>query len=229
MREHLPRLAAEFVIVFLSVVLALLADDWRATRDDRSRERQVLELLLRDLEADAEDLRVFGERFLPDNIEGDANFIRGVESGVDADSLVVLVADALGIWNYRPTYPTWDGLLADGSVGLIHDPELRAAIVDYHSDDLDYLNDLLESRRSAMEAAERRLFLHFGRRPGDGLDQWEWVLRTSPEAVRADVELLNLTGESGRARAWVMQRIDEIFIPANADLQARLRTALDGA
>ena len=123
-REHLPRLGAEFVIVFLSVVLALLADDWPTTRDDRAREREVLVLLLSDLEHDAGAMELFRERMAEDN-PGDARLLTAIEDGVSADSLLLLVPDALQVWNHRPSHPTRDGLVQDVELGLIRDDELR--------------------------------------------------------------------------------------------------------
>ena len=71
-RISASKLAAEFVVIFVSVILALLADDWRANRLLIAEERNALEAMMRDLAEDETDLNRLSGRL--DGFEENAQF-----------------------------------------------------------------------------------------------------------------------------------------------------------
>lgn len=130
-REHWPRLIAEFVVIFLSVILALLADDWRDYRQDRADERANLELIVADIREDGENLRAYA-RQLEARDDDAVRFLRLLDDpAASTDSLWVLMRRITRDYNHRPVTSAFDGLREAGRLELIQDAELRARILNY--------------------------------------------------------------------------------------------------
>ena len=112
-RKRTSRLHLEFSLVFASVILALLADEWRSDCADAAAERRALALVVRDLDADAEDLRFFRAALIAQQ-DAAIRFISKAQDGTQEDSLPSDAEDALRALYYRPNHPTYQGLVREG-------------------------------------------------------------------------------------------------------------------
>lgn len=101
------KLAAEFLVIFVSVILALLADDWRANHLLIKEERRVLETMVKDLQADMVNLTFFG-RELADIEESTTLALEALlaEDAPDHETFASRAMRGTTLWLYRPTYPT---------------------------------------------------------------------------------------------------------------------------
>lgn len=220
-------LATESLVIFLSIVLALLADDWRESRDLRARERVALELIAHDLEAEARELATYRDRLAREE-EAAARFITFAAAGAaPVDSLVSAVQGALITYNYRPSHPSYRGVAQSGQLALIRDPGLRDAIVAYHDDRVAYLEDLQRNVTTLSDRSTALLQRHVTRRRGED-GGWFFGLVGSPVAVGGDVEALSALGHAAAARRWLRLRIDEVFVPENEALRAAVAAYLAG-
>lgn len=128
------RLFAEFLIVFLSIILAFIAEDWRQSRNDKAEETRVLRLMLRDLQDDQDDLQTFRDRLLIFEAAGVDAFDLLNSRNVHPDTLAVVLRRATGGYSYRPSFPAYAGMVQSSRLGLIQDDELRDMIITYHDE-----------------------------------------------------------------------------------------------
>jgi type II secretory pathway pseudopilin PulG len=138
------RLAAEFVVIVLGVLVALAADRWIQAVDEAQQETEYLLRLAVDLSADSavlerasamESLRVeWGWHLL--------DLLREVPSTVPATAETLLQIDWL---HYGPALPsnsnTWDEILATGNLSLLQDEDLRDDLAAYYRL-ADFLEDI---------------------------------------------------------------------------------------
>lgn len=226
-RKTLTRLGAEFLVIFASVVLALVADDWRQTRNERAAAERALQLVLLDLREDHGGLEIY-QRRLQGQDSAAARFLDLLDEDATAEELATTVSDALNVWNYRPSYSAYRGLVQSGQLGLIREDTLRETVIRYHDEALPYLDDL---RNNVVESADRAALLaerHFRRVPGPDTTRWDLRLVTSSDAVRRDAEFLGALGSAASARRWLAFRIGQIFLVFNAETAATIERYLDG-
>ena len=227
--------ATEFLIVFVSVVLALLANDWRQRQIDRGQERQALTLILRDLREDSVQLHEYGTQLLRQDSAA-AWLVTNIDRpGVPADSVLTAVVGVTRYYNYRPEFPTYDGLKASGRLGLIRDPGLHDAVVRYFDFFVPYLNDLRQGVRNRSLNTRQGQLRHFIPRPPPGARVFSvqesdvarsWTRTTSIASIRADREYLGEVASVGVSTAWLVSRVDTLFLPQSRQLQALIRQQL---
>jgi len=225
-RQHWPRLIAEFLVIFLSVILALLADDFRDYRADREAERTNLELILSDLRADGENLRDYAE--VLERADRDAlRFLELLEQpDVSRDTLWTLAMGLTRHFNHRPRTTAFDGLRDAGRLGLIQDPEVRSGILGYHNFGVRYRMDLKARVVSETVRIDELARRHFTERPGpDG--GWVPHVSSTLSEIRADEELKAAISAASRDRRWLITRIETIFLPLNEDVVGRVEAWLE--
>lgn len=222
----IARLATEAVVIFASIVLALVADDWREGRAERAEETRALALIVRDLEDDARGLRTYRDR-LADEEEAAARFLTLVGAGAEPDSLTRTIQGALLTYTHRPTYPSYQGLTQSGRLGLIRDSGLRDHIIGYHDARLGYLEDLQRNVETLSDRSVERLQRHLARVPAGG-GTWAFRLTSDPQVLAADPEAMSALGYSAAARRWLRLRIDEVFLPENEALREAVEAYLEG-
>ena len=152
--ESLKKHAAEFLTVFLGVILAFLAEDWREYRGDRAEEAQVLESLAGDFVENREerDIRMAWQTKATANlIELDAQLASAPIGSVVPISDTLLTA-TLYAATYDPARGIVDALLSSGRLGIIRDADLRAAIAEWPSYVDDAAEDQSEQRQHVDEA-----------------------------------------------------------------------------
>ena len=135
------RLLSEFVVIVLGVLVALGVDELRAERSDRSLERQYLGRL----EADLQRGRVVLDsmRLKHDGASRNADLVLPYlfgDSDLPGDTSTVLAALYRSGRSLAARFPgefprtTSLELQSTGRLGLIQDPVLRGAILDYYAE-----------------------------------------------------------------------------------------------
>lgn len=129
------RLAAEFTVIVVGVLVALGVDQAREARNDRAREAVYLQQLRADLTSTAERLA--------DAIsleEGAIAHADRVVEGLNAATLPP--ADSMGNWmllatgssaTFHPTMGTITALVESGELRLLRDDRLRQSVLQYHN------------------------------------------------------------------------------------------------
>ncbi len=137
----IARLVLEAIAIFLGVTAGFLAENYREYRNDREREQEALEQIIRDLELDAEDISPIVERsrgvatamiWLHNNLR---------RSDVPIDSVVSIINSIPAVHSYEAANAAYAGLKAAGNLNLIRDPGLLSELFYY-----------FEDRQAAMEA-----------------------------------------------------------------------------
>jgi hypothetical protein len=129
-----PQLAAEFVIVFVGVAVALAADSWREGLVEKSTEEQYLLRLLSDLEAgknwlESQDVRyqeVISDLVFLSNF--DATYNISDEELVDAFVKAVSYGGATENYSHDDTYQE---LLSTGRLNVISNTDVRERLWRY--------------------------------------------------------------------------------------------------
>lgn len=129
------RLAAEFVVIVVGVLVALGVDAARDARSDRLREATYLQQLHADLLATAEDL--------DEAISVDRRARDGADRAITALNAATLPpSDSLATWvvaatnssaAFYPTLGTVTALVESGELRLLRDEDLRRTVLQYHS------------------------------------------------------------------------------------------------
>ena len=137
MSRQIPfgRLAAEFVVIVVGVLVALAADSWWQSRQDRAAEDRALRSLLADFEAASAAL----ERQVAavDSAAVAAEALLGLVSPEadlgQADSLAQLLPRIIRRPTFHPPTGTLNELLGSGTLSLIQNDSLRAKLASFHS------------------------------------------------------------------------------------------------
>lgn len=129
------RLAAEFVVIVIGVLVALAVDAARDTRDEQARETAYLQQLRTDLVATRESLA--------EAISVDERASASADRVIQALSSPGLApADSLTAWttaatnssaSFYPTMGTVTALVESGELRVIRDDAIRQEVLHYHS------------------------------------------------------------------------------------------------
>lgn len=136
--SRLARGAAEFLVIFVGVILALAADRWIAAADERADAAFYLEQLEADLRADSVRLQIrIGEAAAKASVA--LAVLREVagEGAVGTDESGGLAARMKGVGSFSPldyNRASWDELVSSGRVSLVEDPGLRRGLSGYYDD-----------------------------------------------------------------------------------------------
>lgn len=107
------RVTAEFIAILAGVTIALLADDWRDSRNDRAEEKTALEEVMTDLEADSVDLATQG-RMLRRTEEAALWLLRRTQDHPPPDSINRRVTRLFFYATYEPLSAGYTGLRDSG-------------------------------------------------------------------------------------------------------------------
>ena len=129
------RLAAEFAVIVVGVLVALAVDAAREARDERTQEAVYLEQLRADLAATADSLAKA--------ISVEQRARQSADRAISAlNSIRLPASDSLASWTaaatnssaaFYPTMGTVTALVESGELRLIRDVDLRQGILEYHS------------------------------------------------------------------------------------------------
>lgn len=208
-------MGAEFVLVFFSVVLAFVADDWRTSRDETRAAEASLQLVLRDLGQDLTGL----ERLRDALVAQDAAALRllsAVESDAPREQLAEAADRAFSQMVFRPSYAAYQGLQQTGRLWLLPDPELRDALVSHYDETLIYLERLRTQEEDAALRAVELGERHFRWIPVDPPKVNAIVATSSAAEIRRDKDFLGALAYLGGRRRWLGYRVgggapDDLF------------------
>ena len=215
----------EIMLVVIGILMALQVNNWREQVLLKEREIETIQSLLRDLKSEESQQKWFFRR-LSRQEDHIISFMKAIDrGGVHPDTLAKLAGNAVELYNYRPSFPTFAGLKQSGGLNLIQDRAIREKIIGYHDFDIPYLDDLRDTYRRISNERAKYLRLYFGYWPND---EGEWNFRAASDlsGLQSDNELMHILGANGRHRAWLKFRLEEIFIPSNQTLQKELEEYL---
>lgn len=141
----------DFVIVVVGVFIGIQVANWNDSRTQQARD----EVLLSRLMDDFAQIVAFGERRLPIYRRSAAQvseLISTIRYGVDpglTDALQDQISGSVIAWAVTEMAPTYDELVATGTLSRIRNPELRKALNDYarqREADLALLDQSLKKR-----------------------------------------------------------------------------------
>ena len=146
--------------MFLGVVLAFLADDFRERLADDRTETVLLDGLRADFELNAVQLEAqlqFNRR-----VETATSELMALLREADDGALVMvhdtlLMAASVEVNTYDPVRGTVDAILNSGELSLVRDPALRTALAEWPA----ALGDTRESQRRAIEVIDAHLLPAF--------------------------------------------------------------------
>jgi hypothetical protein len=183
------RWGGEFVVIVISVLVALALDQWAAARADRVSEREYLVALVADLESDAAYLSelVIPLVSLADSALREVGPVsRGVaEFPTDTIAFLRRVVSSRRTIAQLPSSPTFDELISTGALRLIESARLRSSLVLYY-DHMRAMGDRGQERSSGYAPIVRS---HLPDDPESGRNLSEanlraYGVRQAAEAVR---------------------------------------------
>jgi hypothetical protein len=196
-RARYARLLLEVVAIFGAVFLGFLADDYREYRGDRTRERELLSQLMRDLVADSAQLT---EASLPSANRAAAltwlhNNLRRLD--VPRDSVIDVLGHVEISTQYSPVTFTYTGLKTSGRLDLIRDDALRDQLVNYFEDRVPYLQILTDGVLREEDEWWNLLAPHVSFEPHPTLATWPKISDVDLSSLRADRRLAWATADFG--------------------------------
>lgn len=128
------RLFAEFGVIFLGITLSLMADDWRLARVDRETERQSLQEVLADLEAEALNLETFRSEAAQHDRDAAWLYPRFGEPRTEVDEVLTRIRSLHGAIGFEAPSAAYEGIRSTGRLGLIRNDTLRRDLVEYYEE-----------------------------------------------------------------------------------------------
>ena len=231
-RRRAVRLVAEFFTVFIGVVGALLADDWRERNSERRTAREGLAQVHVDLLLDSTEFLALRESVREQERGAAWLLVHLARPDVPPDSVTRVMSDVTTGRLYQPSGPSYRSLRDGGNLHLLEDTELRGEIVRYYEDTQVYLRELYALTESAARDVERRLIPYRRRSPnaeslGFGIGS-RWSLTVDPAEILEDQELVSALGLFGGRASYLGGRLDDLFIPENARIRGRVGESIEG-
>lgn len=138
MSSRLPRagrLAGEFGVIVVGVLVALLAESWWDQRGERTREMEMLERIYDELPGDSAALAIWGGWL--EFVEPSVDVVRVVLAGgepVPASAALALSYGVATVVIRGRSAGTWDDLVASGGLADVTDADLRRALVGFYGE-----------------------------------------------------------------------------------------------
>jgi hypothetical protein len=223
------RVFAEFLAILAGVTIALLADDWRDYRNDRSDERVALEEILRDLETDSLELAAqYGRMRVTER--SSLWLLRHASGDPPVDSIIRRTSSLFFFNPYRQVSSGYGSLRDSGRLSIILDTELRRSIVEYFEVSQPYVKQyydmyMLIYREWKESSAPHVRFVP----PSTGnilIDGLEIRFTRSWGAMNADPEYINKIEEIGATASQFRINLETILARSGA-LRASIRRALE--
>jgi hypothetical protein len=224
------RPAAEFLVIFASITLSLMAEDWRRSRQDLADRDTALELILKDLAQDSsliEEALGYGRRH-----ERSAYRITHYWDDPDApaDSIQHAFRETMFIGDVQLFDAAYSSLREAGRLALIRDEELRAQIVNYYERDQPSFADWASARWSArlefFEAIYDYVLFPRSETPDRAWPVTGPVRLVVPwSEITRDPQVYNRISGFG-ASATVLRWTGDALLEGNLELRASIEAAL---
>jgi len=207
-RQVLGRLAAEFAIIVLGVLVALGVDDWRSRQAEREREAYFLSSLIEDLQADIVDFRAAGANararvaaasFVISELGarrpiaswrpsiGSAASLAPHPDAPTPQDLTAALQQLAAVANFDLSAGTHEEILSTGSFGVIRSESIRRGISQYYA--------FADNRSEADNRIREVLFQYYealrlaGLAPGDDGELLRRVPSEAREQLMAAIRL----------------------------------------
>jgi len=152
------RLVGEMAVIFLSVVLALAADDWREGRAERAEARQSLEVMLTDLRGDSVRVRRYAALIEPRAVAARALLDAWDRTNQHPDTLDrrfhMALSGPRGSALHRAGF---EGLIGSNGLRLVDDPALRASLLEYYQSEQPSFVEFAQAAEDLRLQARHRL------------------------------------------------------------------------
>lgn len=126
-----PRLIAEFLVIFVGVMVALAADQWVQGLEDRRLEDEYLERLRADVGYDRDEILFVQAVSIAGRDAVDSLSRPEFVAGASDLELVGAALLAAGARQIDLSRGTWNELVASGRIELLEDAEVRLALAEY--------------------------------------------------------------------------------------------------
>lgn len=149
-RSSVGRLAAEGVVIVVSVLVALAADAWWADRQEAALAREYLFALQRDFEQMSERLDS-SLAYTARAMEAGSSLLEDLSGGtpeIAADSGMAQALSLLGYEAFSPSTGAYDALVSAGALELLEATVLKQALADFFGG----FEDLRASERMLQDA-----------------------------------------------------------------------------
>lgn len=225
LNQYILYASGEIVLVVIGILIALSINNWNEQRKTRIKEKEVVKLLIRDLETEKGNLQVFENR-LERQENAIIDLLNALNSDAPLDSIFPYVYSSFNIWNYRPSQPTYEGIKQNGQIDIISEPDIRDLMISHFEEAVTYLDDLREvSKQENSKARDMALaYMSYEKLP-DG--SWDYL--KSPDLLRMknDTKLLNQLTRSARQRGSILGVIKMYIYPSLDSLNSSLSTYLN--
>jgi hypothetical protein len=195
--------------VFLSVVLAFFADDWRNRQDEARAAEASLRLVLRDLEQDRRGYARLRQALQEQEAAATSLLSLLGKDEATAEELSEAADRALGMMVFDPSYAAYQGLEQTGQLRAIRDAALRDLLVVHYTETLDYLEALRERELVAWERALALAARHFMWVAAEPPKVRRVVAVSSASEIRQDRAFLGTLGYLSSTRRWLDYRVGE--------------------
>lgn len=132
MRTRLTRLAGEFSVIVVSVLVALAADGWWEEQGREERAQATADLLLVDLAADSAAFARLARFPLAHDSLRAIIWATPPEADLPSDSVVTLLRRLVIMAPYAPTRAAFESLVASDGVRFVGGDSLQVEIVQYY-------------------------------------------------------------------------------------------------
>lgn len=156
------RLAAEFVVIVVGVLVALAADTWLEERDDRRTEQEILTRLSDEFATNAERLGESQEiqRDMLAAAEALFELTGPTTPAVEEDSVALLILDAMKRTTFTPVSGVLNSTVSTGQLGLVRDEALREELAAWP----DLVRALNESEQAAWTDVDQHFIPYLSER-----------------------------------------------------------------
>jgi uncharacterized protein DUF6090 len=210
------RLAGEFVVIVIGVLVALGVDSWQQRGENRRQEL----VLLGELRDDLTSTRSNAERALHLE-EGIVRSIELLEGGLDdhprasSDSLRQWFQAATASSLYRPDAPTAQALIEAGGISWITDQDLRRLVI-VHRGRIGQVTDVFSVLDASSLEAQARLYRRANPRAlAQGRVDWEAI--AGDAVFRGDLQTLSARAVDRRDfMEYLLQSIRPLEEPLEA-------------
>jgi hypothetical protein len=224
-RSYILYAIGEILLVVIGILIALQVNNWNEQSKTRIKEKEVIKLLIRDLENEKDNLLVFENR-LERQENAIINLLNGLHNDAPLDSIFPYVYSSFNIWNYRPSQPTYEGLKQNGQIDIISKSDIRDLMISHFEEAVTYLDDLREiSKQENSKARDMALaYLSYEKLP-DG--SWDYLKSPNILQMKNDPRLLNQLTRSARQRGSILGVMKMYIYPSIDSLNSGLSTYLN--
>lgn len=146
MKALLQKYLIEFFVIFFSITLSFLVDEWRTARQDKLKSREFLSRLSQELKKRTKETSRFMAYVSRANHANEKILLSYHKPQVNSDSLLELILTSEILVRYDNSLKTWESIVHSGNLNLLNPSIIDSvnALMDCYSD-IAWTNDMLKS------------------------------------------------------------------------------------